>query len=70
MHELLYDKILDGKTLSEEIFKSGGSAIDENGKSYWWDTIDKTKNYQVKKYEYTRLLHPDSVISYRIKELQ
>ena len=68
---LLFDKILDGESLVKDIIKTDGvsSIIDDNGKSYWWDTIDRTKKYHVKKYEYERALQDYSVISYKIKEL-
>ena len=69
MDELIFDKILDGESLVKEVLKSHGYISDENGKSYWWNTIDKTKKYQVRKYEYDRALQDYSVISYRIKEL-
>ena len=68
---LLFDKILDGESLVKDIIKTDGvsSITDDNGKSYWWDTIDRTKKYYVKKYEYERALQDYSVISYKIKEL-
>ena len=66
---LLFDKILDGESLVKEVMNSPGSITDENGKSYWWDTIDRTKKYHVRKYEYDRALQDYSVISYKIKEL-
>ena len=68
---LLFSKTLDGESLVEDILKTRGvsSITDENGKSYWWDTIDRTKKYQVKKYEYDRALQDYTVISYKIKEL-
>ena len=69
MEELLFDKTMDGASLVNEVIDSPGSITDESGKSYWWNTIDKTKTYQVKKYEYTRALQPYPVISYKIKEL-
>lgn len=69
MEDLLFDKILDGESLVKEVLKSHGYISDENGKEYWWDTIDKTKKYQVRKYEYDRALQDYSVISYKIKEL-
>ena len=71
MEELLFDNIMDGESLVKDILRTDGvsSIIDNNGKSYWWDTIDETKKYQVRKYEYDRALQDYSVISYRIKEL-
>lgn len=69
MTELLFTKILDGESLVKEVVNSPGSITDENGKSYWWNTIDRTKRYQVKKYEYDRALQDYSVISYKIKEI-
>ena len=71
MEELLFDKTLDGESLVKDILNTENvsSIRDENGKAYWWNTIDKTKTYQVKKYEYDRALQYYSVISYVIKEL-
>ena len=69
MCELLYSKNLDGESLVKEVVNSPGSITDENGNSYWWNTIDRTKRYQVKKYEYDRALQDYSVISYKIKEI-
>lgn len=69
MEDLIYDKILDGEDLVKEVMENHGSITDENGKSYWWDTIDKTKKYRVKKYEYERALQDYTVISYKIKEI-
>lgn len=71
MEELLFDNIMDGESLVKDILNTDGvsSIRDNNGKSYWWNTIDKTKKYQVRKYEYDRALQDYSVISYKIKEL-
>lgn len=71
MEELLFDKTLDGETLVKDILNTDGvsSIRDDNGKSYWWNTIDKTKKYHVKKYEYERALQYYPVISYVIKEV-
>ena len=71
MEELLFDKIMDGESLVKDILRTDGvsSITDNNGKSYWWNTIDKTKKYQVRKYEYERALQDYSTISYKIKEL-
>lgn len=71
MEELLLDNIMDGESLVKDILNTDGvsSIRDNNGKSYWWNTIDKTKKYQVRKYEYDRALQDYSVISYKIKEL-
>ena len=71
MADLLFDKIMDGESLVKDILNTDGvsSIMDNNGKSYWWNTIDETKKYQVRKYEYDRALQDYSVISYRIKEL-
>lgn len=71
MEELLFDKTLDGETLIKDILDTDGvsSIRDDNGKTYWWNTIDKTKKYNVKKYEYERALQDYSVISYVIKEI-
>ena len=68
--DLVYDKILDGGTLAKEVREDRGSIIDSNGKSYWPDTIDTTKNYRVKKYEYWRALQYYPVVSYKIEEIQ
>jgi len=72
MEELLLNEILDGESLVKDILNTNGvsSIRDENGKSYWWNTIDKSKKYQVKKYKYDRALQYYSVISYKIKELR
>ena len=72
MEELLFNKTLDGEALVKDILNTNGvsSITDDNGKTYWWDTIDKTKKYQVKKYEYERALQDYSVISYKIKEIK
>ncbi len=71
MEELLFSGTLDGEALVKDILNTDGvsSIRDNNGKSYWWNTIDKTKKYQVRKYEYDRALQDYSVISYKIKEV-
>lgn len=71
MEDLLFSGTLDGEALVKDILNTDGvsSITDDNGKSYWWNTIDKTKKYQVKKYEYERALQYYSVISYKIKEI-
>ena len=71
MEELLFDNIMDSESLVKDILNTDGvsSITDNNGKSYWWDTIDKTKKYRVRKYEYDRALQDYSVISYKIKEI-
>lgn len=70
MADLLYDKILDGEALAKEVREDHGSVIDNNGKSYWCNTIDTSKKYRVKKYEYWRALQYYPVISYKIEEIQ
>lgn len=67
--ELIYNKILDGESLAKEVLKEHGSVIDDKGNSYWWNTIDKSKKYQVRKYEYDRALQDYPVITYKIKEI-
>lgn len=69
--EELFDGTLDGKVLIKDILNTDNvsSIIDENGKPYWHDTIDKAKKYRVKKYEYDRALQDYPVISYKIKEI-
>lgn len=69
MEEMIFDKVLDGETLVKEVLKEHGSITDDKGNSYWWDTIDRTKTYRVRKYEYVRALQDYPVISYKIKEL-
>ena len=71
MEELLFDNIMDGESLVKDILNTDGvnTIKDNNGKSYWWNTIDKTKKYRVRKYEYDRALQDYSVISYKIKEI-
>ena len=48
MEELLFDNIMDGESLVKDILNTDGvsSITDNNGKSYWWNTIDKTKKYR------------------------
>lgn len=72
MEELLFNETLDGEALVKDILNTDGvsSITDDTGKSYWWNTIDKSKQYQVRKYEYDRALQDYSVISYKIKELK
>jgi hypothetical protein len=69
--ELLFSKTMDGESLVKDIINTDGvsSITGENGKSYWWNTIDRTKKYKVRKYEYDRALQDYSVISYKIKEI-
>ena len=69
--ELLFSKTMDGESLVKDIINTDGvsSITDENGKSYWWNTIDRTKKYKVRKYKYDRALQDYSVISYKIKEI-
>ena len=71
MEELLFNNIMDGESLVKDILKTDGvsSIRDNNGKSYWWNTIDKAKKYRVRKYEYDRALQDYSIISYKIEEL-
>lgn len=71
MEELLFSETLDGESLVKDILNTDGvsSITDDNGKRYWWNTIDKTKKYQVRKYKYDRALQDYSVISYKIKEV-
>ena len=69
--ELLFSKTMDGESLVKDIINTDGvsSITDENGKSYWWNTIDRTKKYKVRIFEYDRALQDYSVISYKIKEI-
>ena len=67
--EELFNKTMDGESLVKEVIKNPGSITDESGNSYWWDTIDRLKKYQVRKYEYNRALQDYSVISYKIREI-
>jgi hypothetical protein len=71
MEDLLYDNVMDGESLVKDILNTDGvsSITDDNGKSYWWNTIDRTKKYRVRKYEYDRALQDYPVISYKINEL-
>ena len=69
MEEIIYNKVLDGESLVKELLKEHGSVTDDKGNSYWSDTIDRTKRYQVIKYENQRALQDYPVISYKIKEL-
>ena len=71
MEELLFNKVLGGEELVKDILNTDNvsSIRDQTGKSYWWDTIDKKKKYQVEKYEYERALQYYPIISYIIKEV-
>lgn len=66
---MVYDKVLDGESLVKEVLEYPGSVKDDKGNTYWWNTINKTKRYQVRKFEYGRALQYYPVISYEIKEL-
>ena len=72
MEDLLFDKTLDGEALVKDILNTDcvSSITDDYGKSYWLNTIDKPKKYQVKKYSYERALRYYPVISYKIKEIK
>lgn len=72
MEELLFDNIMNGESLVNDILNTDGvsSIRDNNGKSYWWNTIDKTKKYRVRKYKYDRALQYYSVISYIINDVK
>ena len=71
MEELLFEGILDGESLVRDILNtdSVSSIVDVHGISYWWNSIDKTKKYQVKKYEYDRALQDYAYVYYQIKEI-
>ena len=71
MEDLLFNKVLGGEELVKDILNTDNvsSIRDQTGKSYWWNTIDKKKKYQVEKYEYERALQYYPVISYIIKEV-
>lgn len=69
--DLIYEKKLSGKSLIKDILDTDNISpiTDDTGKSYWWNTIDESKEYLVKKYEYYRNFQPCSWTYYRIKEL-
>ena len=71
MEDLLFNKVLGGEELVKDILNTDNvsSIRDQTGKSYWWNTIDKNKKYQVEKYEYERALQDYPVIFYIIKEV-
>ena len=71
MEELLFNKVLGGEELVKDILNTDNVSYirDKTGQSYWWNTIDKKKKYQVEKYEYERALQYYPVISYIIKEV-
>lgn len=71
MDELLFSGILDGESLVKDILNTNdvSSIVDEKGKSYYWNTIDRSKKYRVRKYEYDRALQDYSTIYYEIKEV-
>jgi len=67
MEELIFDKIIDGASLMNVLVDADdrvGSIRDDKGKIYSCFPIDKTKNYQVKKY---RALQPYAVTNYEIQ---
>ena len=69
--DLIYKKELDGEALVKDIVNTDhvGSITDDSGKSYWWDTIDKSKRYFVIKWEHYRNFQPCSWTHYRIQEI-
>lgn len=68
MEELVFDKMMDGSSLVKDILETDvGSIRDEKGNIYYWDTIDTSKNYQVRKYAYYRALQPYSINNYEIQ---
>ena len=71
MEELLFNKVLYGEELVKDILTTDNVSYirDQVGNSYWWNTIDKKKKYQVEKYEYERALQDYPVIFYIIKEV-
>ena len=71
MEDLLFNKVLGGEELVKDILNTDNVSYirDKTGQSYWWDTIDKKKKYQVEKYEYERALQYYPVIFYIIKEV-
>ena len=71
MEELLFNKVLGGEELVKDILNTDNvsSIRDQTGKSYWWNTIDKKKKYQVEKYEYERALQYYPIIFYIINEV-
>ncbi len=70
MEELLFNKVLGGEELVKDILNTDNVSYirDHVGNSYWWNTIDKKKKYQVEKYEYERALQDYPIIYYIIKE--
>ena len=51
MEDLLFNKVLVGEELVKDILNTDNvSYIRDNvGNSYWWNTINKKKKYQVEK---------------------
>ena len=71
MEDLLFNKVLVGEELVKDILNTDNvSYIRDNvGNSYWWNTIDKKKKYQVEKHEYERALQDYPIIFYIINEV-
>ena len=71
MEELLFTKVLGGEELVKDILNTDNVSYirDKAGNSYWWDTIDKKKKYQVEKHEYERALQDYPIVFYIIKEV-
>ena len=71
MEDLLFNKVLGGEELVKDILNTDNVSYirDKVGNSYWWNTIDKKKKYQVEKYEYERALQDYPIIYYIINEV-
>lgn len=69
--DLIFEKTMSGVSLVKDIIDEDhvSSITDDKGNRYWDNTIDQTKNYLVKKYEYYRNFQPCSWIIYKIKEV-
>ena len=69
--DLIFDKTMAGEALVKDIRSEDhvSSITDDKGKHYWDNTIDQSKTYSVKKYEYYRNFQPCSWIIYKIKEI-
>ena len=75
MENLIYNKVMTGKQLVEELLQverscsNIGSVIDNNGISQFPPTIDKNMKYEVHKTETVYTFSPNSYFHYKIKKI-
>ena len=70
----LWERDMDGESLVKDIFNNGRDFVDivddETQAQYYWNTIDKSKNYHVRVTEYSSFSWDYSMITYHIKEIK